>query len=1104
MGLESQGGGTKNVMERLRSFYARSSRLVVGFRENWRGETSILKKAREMQQSIETSSPEDIEHQLCSAVDRYFRKVEIIDISRGQTVYGTIENPAFYDEAADAVIAFLFLKARDRAAKPFNPDKELAQIRAVYHQLYQSDHVAMNTGAGKSSADIPIFTLVKTLLSPPNRAGGLITVPSSSDAGETEKLEGGINRFRDILTEAVKSSSLDEVKKSAVTIKLTTILTDADKKNLKPSGNPVADFFQQPPDYTVRSRQTGARIGFQPHDAVVFSTTNLHEALQDQLLFPDRYGNSQTPGKKAVVPNSETALKQTASVLRQTFPTYVMDEIHMAFEPPYITEPNRPEKTGKIDIDLGFRPHLQTLCDYVTLRLIESNVGGGDFILEGGRFYLNKNGEGKLSAFRRNARGLEKQIRQILTQEVVRSCNFQNKDWENTVVNYFYEFWDSENGLVKDYLHKAIQDDAIAADDSVDPVDWWLYNMAENYYNHTRQIKEGVDYITPDSLRDSLRGIPLPDRRFTEGVPFHLHAGKGTFTLPGEEKLVSQINFSTWLALVAQGKVIGLSNDLYYTDPENGKRELSPYGKILERYTKGSVIDLAPRNEVGQSFVVPQPEIVTGYSPLVEKVVLDVAARIQKEKRPELVVCWDEQTGDDLQKYFAGRGLRVALINSKMDDPEADKLQEGFANYEYDVLITTGRKSFAADFKDKKGEFTDFRVNIINPQTVFQIAQAFGRRRLEKHSEDFSIYFDTDFLLDLGTVLYKKQDFLSFSELSREYSFEDICGMVESYIGAAGSEPLNKKGREKLRKAIFDVLRKNQKKNIGDWEKQVDHEVLFIQQIVPRIKELKRQLFETVWRKSQFPLSGIIESRMAAALKENGVDNLTLIDRKALENRIMQQAMDSFSDIEVAVQSRYQQLLQMGLPYLSTMGIQNELSQQKWLLDEVDKLILEEFLPYWNGELKNPGAAYYTEELTGVIKDSLGLEVGILRFVNDGLKEKGIDPSRIRDRLVLMATEMHRDVSQPQSFPEVPPNCTETTGCFSQRFFDKNGVRYVRSDDGIYYPVGKVAVLEAKLVELNRHLIDGNTFKGKVSGRDFVDLYYPENGTVRFVRVLLK
>lgn len=1119
-----------STLARIERIIGPINRQTEVFRQKWTGEEAILQKSLSIQEQINNyTSTEHAEKHLTSTLDQYFGLFAHSDQYNKKKVKKIIE------QAEDTFISFLFYKGRPQVA--FDPEKELTQIRAVFHHFKEDDHAAMYTGAGKTSADIPIFILTKALFNPVGTAAGYPNViGSSADIPLTKDLENKVRKYQEIVIQALADRNASEMTKRNTQYHL-SILPDEMKigqENMQTENEPtLRSFFQSSPTYLSWLKTCGVNIGFQVHDQLVFDSTQTYRDLQDALL---REKGSQ---------DIQVVHHQIARYMKAAMPVSVMDEIYLANQAPYITESSTNSK-GKIQINLDYPAQKQVLSDYVLLRLIEENITEqGDFLFKGQQTILTESGMQKLFAFRRellnNIDGYLKdgskfpmieRIQAIIRYEIRRACSFEDnlntKQVENKVMEFMRDFWNLDDGTVEQMSFKREEDGHGASapwvfeeGNSETEGDVWLLLKAEGFFNTIKSVKKGVHYLTPTLLKDNLRGVLLPERKFTADVPFQLGVTNKQFINPEEKTIDQQIDFNTWIGLVAQGNVIGLSNDLYYTDPWTGKRDLTPLGQVLEKHTNGKVIDLAPKIEVGKTLPIPEPTIMENMSQVIGGVVKDVIDRLKGgNKRPEMIICWNEKEAKKMYSQFKIRHQKVAFIDSQTADESADTIHEEFANNQWDILITTGRKSYGADFKDRQGIFTDFRVNVINPETVFQIAQAFGRRRGDKHMEDFSIYFNEDFILDLGTILQEKSKtfqnyFLSNLLKHKDESYDKLEELTLKLLGK-GNKPITEVEKGQFSKLIIEALRKNQKKISSDWEKEIEFETIFIQNIAPKIREVKRSLIEHQWRMAASPLSLFIEKEIKTRIELAGFGDIPIFMRKELEENLANAIYGQYWSLNEGIYSDYHDYVNKFLP-LDPSVQNNDQAKELLAINWMDRKLEEEYLPAWENDLLDPQSEEIQKRIGRNIKENVDFQVQKMLFIKSELEKRGMKLGDVEEAPVLFSPLYYLNSKSEKYFETVPENATVTVSCHNQKIFDleeidevdyikdktvvltrKRTNKYVYdAEAGIYRPAMKEE-FERGLEILNN--IRTDYFKG----RKIVDLYYPGENTRKFVRVVLK
>jgi len=211
------------------------------------------------------------------------------------------------------------------------------------------------------------------------------------------------------------------------------------------------------------------------------------------------------------------------------------------------------------------------------------------------------------------------------------------------------------------------------------------------------------------------------------------------------------MGFPTWLTYAARGKVQLLTANLFDTDLRTGKKTRGSLAKILETFSEG----LAESLENGQQekLPLPKPELFGGMDPLVDRVVAQTQARVATT--PELIVCFNDYLIKDLVARFPDE--KIGIISSTTPEENTNQLLQDFADGKIRILITSGRASYGADIKKSDGQFPDFHITVINPETQTAVNQSFGRLRGEKKESNFSLFFTEDFLKQLSTLFDEKK-----------------------------------------------------------------------------------------------------------------------------------------------------------------------------------------------------------------------------------------------------------------------------------------------------------------------------------------------------------
>ncbi len=993
----------------------------------------------------------------------------------------------------EITISYLFTVARKEfGAEPFDKDKQLRQIRAVFHML-AGDHVAMDTGDGKTSVVIPVFSVTKALLSKLDRPSPTLFL-SGAEEKTTKEIREKVQEYAKHVNVAINETGQPEVKK-ALSWKLSLAAMAPDYQDNSVT-DPLLKKLNSPIPSIQWAKNLGANIGFIPHSDMVFQTTGQYT---DQV---DRFYPLMNSTNGLI--ERQQILKKINAGFEKTLPTFIVDEVHL-LRNPFTTETGR-LPAEKIKINLAQPEIRDGLCQYLTLRLFHD-----EFLTENKANYVERvGGEGQLTEkgrkrasqlirewfnqieewqnWKSDTPDIVRRIKKIINQEIKPNFETDRRFSSHKLINYFQEFIDfnitnedlqeerksyRRQNLPYSGLFKSITDQKIIG-------------LLDGYLETIGSIEQGVDYLTPQLLRDHLRGVALPSHRFSSDINFFLSALEGKPYLSEKRSLDYDINFYTWLALVNRGNFIALSNDLYYTDPETGKRVLSTMGKVLETYTNGKVVDLSPKKTGKERLPIPNPLIVENYPALVEKISQDVLSG----KRPEMLVCWDETTAKEIYDKLKNQGKKVVLIDSQTDDNMADLYHNQFANYGVDILLTTGRKSFAADFKDKNGRFTDFRVSVVNPETIFQIAQAFGRRRLSKKAEDFSIYFEKENLLVLASSVLKKEHELPFfsSILGKaDPLYKELTDLVEK-------QELDEKQKIRLKTIIIEVLRRSQNQVDGDWERMVENEVTFIQDIAPKIKEGKKEIFYADLRNTNSSIRQIIEQQIEEKTRKY---RLSKTVTNKLRKIAMNTALQSFAQVdEGLVQDFFNDTALVS--FNPALG-KDKVVRKDLIIRQFEKRIDEVYKNLWKDSLE-PGSFYIEQVLKNQIDQELISYAEILKQLPTILKRQELKTSQVEDFYFLYAPPI--EAANNKTLPKTTVQ-EIVIAPHGQKIGikTKNGKtsKYLASQTGQSWLLTNDEAFERRLEVLNQ--LQQNYFQGK----KYIDIYYQGQGaTSMFLRVVLK
>lgn len=1013
----------------------------------------------------------------------------------------------------ETTVSFLFSLARQQGAKPFNKELELRQIREVYHNLVFSDHGGMDTGEGKTRVDIPSYTNVKSILYPKEDISPSMVV-TSADNKTTQEVHGEVVRFQKEIKFALSKMKNENARTKL--INRIKIIASPNSNQDSPENAELSNLEKVllgSVDPLSWMQIQDASIGSITLSDLVFSTTNSLQHAIDSLgssaldttdvLMMMKKGSSIRVEQKTVEPPN--LFRNINDAFAKGMPTVVADEVHMADQSPYQTEVGAIEKNG-IRLNLEHQEVRDSLCQYLVLKLFEGELikhpekTKSLLTYDEGTVRLTNKGIQELSRLRKKWRediDLSKSskkksptiiaISKIFESDIKQSFEFIDEKpidqlidlFKNTIVN-------KENTDFTELSSSRIQKGMTRSERFIYSVDQELTNLIDGYLGSIQPGGgEGSFYITPDLLIDHLRGILLRSHRFSSDVSFFLNALEGKSDISVKRNIATKINFYTWLAMVNQNNFIGLSNDLFYTDPDSGKRVLSTLGRVLEKYTEGRAVDLSAKKTGEERLPIPIPQIIKGNDKLIDKIGQDLSGA----KKPELVVIWNENTAQELLENLQKQGKKAVLINSQTLEDEADQYQYQFANYGIDVLITTGRKSFAADFKDNNGRFTDFRVTVVNPETISQVGQAYGRLRLPKKVGDFSLYFEKNNLLILASSVLKQEQESPF--------FSSVLGKADPYFIEIRTllnkkTKLNEDEQNRLKKITIEVLRINQNKISYDWEKLVEDEIFFIQTISPMIKEAKKKIFFEDYDSQSSHVRKLIKNQVDEVLKKY---HLSGSYGSKLREEAEKLALNQFALIDESVINTYYQDVSFTA---YNPAIQKDKTIPKGFLIDQTKKRIDDYKREWRFDLVDTDGFFFQEKLAKELEGNLDFYGQMLSQASSYLDKLQIPAYKVDKFILLDSPPYEAENSQllPQSSAEETlPACHDQAIGITIK--DGQTARFIKSGPSTWQKAN-AKKFERDLIALNR--LSPDYFKDK----KYVDIYFDiRRPTTKFLRLVI-
>jgi len=510
-------------------------------------------------------------------------------------------------------------------------------------------------------------------------------------------------------------------------------------------------------------------------------------------------------------------------------PKILFDEIHQLTGEHFISTTRHDKKKVSLTPENLSGGVGSDIADFIISKFLYQNLSAnkGNFFFQGNELHLSEQGtEVVEKAFSelQEKNFTQKQIVNIIDQFVLPGLQFKPGKKEEVVKNIFNQiktFWKNMPTILPDSPE-------INVNFGIDDQYSYLLKTAEDIVSVMGGVKPGEDLIISKgrpSVREAGRGILLPSHQYNNDTDFLIRVVNDGLTYQYKypfNRLRYSFSFPTFLTQIAQGKIQGLTANLFDTDLETGKKTKSQLASILESFTEGRA---EPSEEKGEKLPLPTPHIFENMDSLLGS--LD-----SKNQNQELVICYNDYLAKNILEKF--NDPTIGLIISTTEESEIRKILKKFADGEIKKVITSGRAGYGVDIKKTNGSFPDFHITIINPETPTDISQGFGRLRKDKKQENFDILLTEDSLNELSTLFYEKKPL----PLPQYHTLKEFQKALDEF----------KKGQDqsKFVHLFHELLRLNEKKSSGDYLLQTELEIAFQEKIVPIIKEVKKGLIEKI------------------------------------------------------------------------------------------------------------------------------------------------------------------------------------------------------------------------------------------------------------------
>lgn len=822
---------------------------------------------------------------------------------------------------------FLFYLLRPRADQgSFNHEKEQDQIQGEA-AILTGKHLSGKTGLGKSSVLGPVSAFLYALCRQYDNQSVQMCLSVPDDETLLESTMGHLHLLRNALLASITDSSLQEEIRNRVRI----LEYPAKKNNEKP--------LSKLPDPLLFAEVENASILVK---------------TQHDTVFP-RLENEGTWGQA-------------------TAPTLI-DEVSLVADQHFALRGASVQARGVEQINLESETDIRALGTYCLGRIIyeaftqmikDKKI---PYELQGGERVLSAGGVNKVKELAQRLESLSlEQFAHVFEElgikdtskalEVVEKYIQEEKRFSTGMfesgfrAEHFFETWKPTAQIVS-----PDDTDFIKPDDQLSPAEHMVYALAEEIIQTSGRLRRGQHYSGVSNVRDRSLG------RTREGFEYYSHVEEILRIIERAGPLLTSVrtekqtmSFYSWVRLVMNKNIIGMSNDLGTWDPDTGERILTMYGKILEAATGRRVEDLSKADPMPP---IPAPVIEGDSHTLLQKVANDL--REGAATRPQLVFCWDDLDGEYLYALLK-ENSSCAFINSSTSEDDEWKYFSQFAHGGIKILISTGRGSVGRDIKTTEGVFPDFKVSVINPASGSQYFQAFGRRRLEKTEKDISVYFDREtFASAVSELRYEKAEHSKKKWLvvgGKEISVEEAMLLVDKAVMGT-STPAEKERLAALERVILSA---RDKKIQLDIDEDFESEKEFIEVFRPQFSEQKRNVIEK-WVAQEGSLEPFLSEEISK-LRELMGGSITASFEKQIREVYAMQVKEHLCYLDDFVFAAYRNfLIQVAYDQL----LSNKALKKQHIVLFMTKYLAEEVIPRWKAELGD--VSKRTEKLTEIFTE---------------------------------------------------------------------------------------------------------------------------------------
>ncbi|MBI3366571.1 hypothetical protein HY041_03015, partial [Candidatus Roizmanbacteria bacterium] len=670
----------------------RLSNVLFRLQEFTLGKGEIHRRTEEISKLLHDFRPEkeDLTLTMLKSSHRTLQDYQHVDKKAGKEVSSFFRER--FENATVAYLLYQMKKKYEAENKPF--DIRTDQIEAIV-ALLSENHLQAPTGAGKSSAILPITAVVKAISTQEDIA--VATVSPELIA----VLEKNVLQVNNLLPHFLRTDLFRcEAKTTQETWRekeddiVHALLDEAlsGKKSEKVEEYHFRSLFNQAPS---------DRYAFEPIDeqkkrraSEISSHGTVRLFTDDQLIF----WKMMNPEKK----------------LTHTY----FDEIHVPYDrkTPFVLEETGIMTKQQVEGYLFRRVTTGIIAEYVELwekqGFIQLKAGKYAFIDE------------------KNSEAFESVIQNVL-------FTTQEDALKQKALGIVAEKLGVDNNLLKNWFSKFIT--SFGEEEVLSENRTWTQILL-----NAKSIKEGVHYSRRGGKivsRDFMMGLGLPDREYEPEIAVALQAINGIASFVSDQKTSTKsTTFQGFVSEYLHGKISGLSGTLKtpsLTYPYSPKK--TPLAYFLEKYTHKDTHVIKEKEHK----IPPRPQYYLQHADL-QKKVIDIVQTNQY--RSAAIHCFSESEGkqlfDILSSSFQNNKEKIFFINDEMTESKAQAICQQFADTENGVLISTGRVGVGVDIKKSDGSFPDF-VSLIDgvPFAAAQLYQIMGRRRRISKNPDADFYW---------------------------------------------------------------------------------------------------------------------------------------------------------------------------------------------------------------------------------------------------------------------------------------------------------------------------------------------------------------------------